>query len=344
MRTLRRVPRVNHKRSASHDGRRGFTLIELLVVIAIIAILVALLLPAVQQAREAARRAQCKNNLMQVGLAITNYEMQYERLPPGTIDTKGPIQSVEGGGYHMSWIVQILPHLDQSNVYNKFDFSKSVYDPANAIPRSAQVGTVLCPSEPGPSTLPIPERPGAGGMAGMGGPGGAPGMAMAPAGIAGSGARGDSIALSSFAAMHNDLEVPIDTNNDGTFYLNSALQSRDIPDGMSHTIFIGEKLRTNDDLGWASGTRATLRNTGATKPIAGGGAAMTTIGIAKPQFGVPPVPVASPLIVGVFGSNHTGGAHFGIGDGSVRFISQNIDAVTFQLLANRKDGEIVGEF
>ena len=337
MRTLRRVPRVTPLSSARHEGRRGFTLIELLVVIAIIAILVALLLPAVQQAREAARRTQCKNNLMQIGLAITNYEMQYERLPPGTIDTKGPIQSVEGGGYHMSWIVQILPHLDQSNVYNKFDFSKSVYDPANAIPRSAQIVTVLCPSEPGPSTLPIPERPGAGGMAGMG-------LAMAPVGVSGSGAGGDSIALSSFAAMHNDLEMPIDVNNDGTFFLNSALQSRDIPDGMSHTIFVGEKLRTNDDLGWASGTRATLRNTGATKPIAGGGAAKNTIGLAKPQFGVPPVPVASPLLVGVFGSNHTGGAHFGIGDGAVRFISQNIDAVTFQLLANRKDGEIVGDF
>src|SRR6187431_609282 len=100
-----------------HSRRsRGFTLIELLVVIAIIAVLIALLLPAVQQAREAARRAQCKNSLCQIGLAIHNYEMAHNVLPPGSVNPTGPVRS-EPIGYHMSWAVQILPYLEHQNVF-----------------------------------------------------------------------------------------------------------------------------------------------------------------------------------------------------------------------------------
>ena len=111
------ITSCNVSRNLRHRPR-GFTLIELLVVIAIIAVLIALLLPAVQQAREAARRTQCKNNLVQLGLALQNYEMAHERLPPGTVNVTGPIKS-EPAGYHMGWIVQILPHLDWRAVYEK---------------------------------------------------------------------------------------------------------------------------------------------------------------------------------------------------------------------------------
>ena len=95
-----------HKRT-----QRRFTLIELLVVIAIIAILIALLLPAVQQAREAARRTQCRNNLMQVLIGLHNYEIAHEVLPPGCVNPEGPIRN-ESKGYHVSWIVHILPFLE----------------------------------------------------------------------------------------------------------------------------------------------------------------------------------------------------------------------------------------
>ena len=114
--------------------QRGFTLLELLVVIAIIAILIALLLPSVQQAREAARKTQCLNNLMQIGVAFRSYHQQHSVLPPGCIDLAGPIRSLETGmdgqtpaatdpGYRVGWIPQLLPFLGQEGIYQQIDFS-----------------------------------------------------------------------------------------------------------------------------------------------------------------------------------------------------------------------------
>lgn len=114
--------------------QRGFTLLELLVVIAIIAILIALLLPSVQQAREAARKTQCLNNLMQIGVAFRSYHQQHSVLPPGCIDLAGPIRSIEtelegqtstsnDSGYRIGWIPQLLPFLGQKGVYQQIDFN-----------------------------------------------------------------------------------------------------------------------------------------------------------------------------------------------------------------------------
>ncbi len=131
---------------------RGFTLIELLVVIAIISVLMALLLPAVQAAREAARRLQCTNNLMQLGIAAKSYENAHETLPSGVVNPTGPIVDAPAG-YHFSWIVQLLPYLDQRPVYNHIDFRVGVYGPENGTSRGVLLRTLLCPSSTGPERM-----------------------------------------------------------------------------------------------------------------------------------------------------------------------------------------------
>ena len=128
-------------------ARRGFTLVELLVVIAIIGMLVALLLPAVQAAREAARRTQCSNNLSQLIIAVHNYEQAHGVYPPGTINPTGPIQNAQLG-YHHNWITQLLPYFEQVNTYNHVDFSVGVYHKNNAPVRGLVLNTLLCPSSP----------------------------------------------------------------------------------------------------------------------------------------------------------------------------------------------------
>ncbi len=157
-------PMINVRKNAS----RGFTLIELLVVIAIIAVLIALLLPAVQAAREAARRTQCVNNLKQIGLGTLNFESTYSCLPGDVLrlskpdlnaDAQSAIPTAAG-----SFLSQILPYMEQSNVYNLINFSMSTFDTANIPPStgshsgtnsaySIAPNTLLCPSSPGPSTI-----------------------------------------------------------------------------------------------------------------------------------------------------------------------------------------------
>jgi prepilin-type N-terminal cleavage/methylation domain-containing protein len=297
--------------------RRGFTLIELLVVIAIIAILIALLLPAVQQAREAARRTQCRNNLMNLGLALHNYLMAHEVLPPGTQNATGPISSLpfttaEDGTRtydlttsHMSWITQILPYFEQQTVYRHIDFTKSVYAPENDPPRKQRLSILICPSDPG-----------------------------VPYGS-------DSIAMSSYRGVHHDLAAPIDVDQHGVFFLNSAVSYEQIEDGTSNTLFVGEaRLESGSSLGWMSGTRATLRNTDQAPNFEADELRKT-----RPQTdGNNPYEAEDPLVVGGFSSFHTGGGHFLIGDGAVRFISNNIAIKTYQQLGHRRDGEMLGDF
>ena len=124
--------------------RPAFTLVELLVVIAIIGILVALLLPAVQAAREAARRSQCTNRLKQIGLAILNYESSYKSLPPGGI-TEGPCCSTKSG---TSWPISILPQLEEQTLFDQYRFDFFNEDPENTIVRETQVAKYTCPSDP----------------------------------------------------------------------------------------------------------------------------------------------------------------------------------------------------
>lgn len=126
--------------------RPGFTIIEMMAVIAIIAMFVGMLLPAVQQARSRARQVQCVNNLRQLGVALANYEHAHLTLPPGVVNATGPIRSITAG-YHMSWIAQILPQLEQRAIYDNVDFARSAYHKKNAR-AMRKIPPLHCPSTP----------------------------------------------------------------------------------------------------------------------------------------------------------------------------------------------------
>jgi len=292
--------------------RHGFTLVELLVVIAIIGILIALLLPAVQAAREAARRSSCTNNLVQLGIALHHYESALEVFPPGVVDAKGPIRN-EATGYHMSWLVQILPYLEDSNTFKHVNFAVGVYDEKNAPVRKLTRSIMICPSD-GQGNL---RR------------------------FRGSDGVETQIGANSYVGCHHDAEAPIDAINNGMLFLNSRISPRDVTDGSSYTLFVSEKRIGNVDLGWMSGTRATLRNTGTLPNATPEPGVPDRRGGMAPQEGLP----ANPLFVGGFGAYHTGGANFVLVDGSVRFLSETIDKKAYEQLGHRADGKLMdGDF
>jgi len=302
--------------SPGPSRRRAFTLIELLVVIAIIAVLVALLLPAVQSAREAARRVTCVNNLMQVGVALHNYEGSFEVLPPGVVgEGKGPVLD-KPEGYGFNWLARLTPYMELKNVYNHFNFNASLYDQTNLTTRSNLVQAFLCPSDDATKRR-----------------------------------NADGVPTSNYAGVHHDVEAPIAADNRGVLFLNSVIRYEEIPDGTSQTIFVGEKRNDASDLGWASGTRATLRNAGTPPNGSASRGFNTQVWTEDGPVGIdtivhPGDPQADPekaaRYVGGFGSRHPGGANFVFGDGSVRFMKDSIRPEVFRLLANRADGEMIG--
>jgi prepilin-type processing-associated H-X9-DG protein len=249
---------------------------------------------------------------MQLGVALQHYQNVYEVLPPGVVNHAGPIQNVPMG-YHHGWLVQLLPYLDQKNIARNVNDARGLYATENQTVRRVTIAVLLCPSDPGPSR----------------GPGG--------------------IALGNYAAFHNDTEAPINTRNKGVFFLNSRIGYEDIPDGASNTLFVGEKKRHPLELGWASGTRASLRNAGSrpdSPDLLYGAEAneMWEEGEASSRgIAIMPDP-NNPYLVGGFSSAHRNGANYAFGDGSVRFLSNAMGASVLQRLANRADGEPIEEY
>lgn len=284
--------------------RHAFTLVELLVVIAIIGILVGLLLPAVQAAREAARRMQCSNNLAQIGIAHHTFELSYGTLPSGVTNPEGPIR-YEPIGNHTSWTVRLLPYLEQTMLYQSYDMEKGVYASENLRLRGLNVGTFTCPSD---GNLYLTNSDGV------------------------------KIPTSNYAGSHHSKEAPIDVSNDGVLFLNSHLPFNEIKDGLSNTILISEKLGKGDKLGWMSGTRDTLRNMSSINAFWEKKRAQSN------QPNVTPddkeeVSLGS-LEVGGFSSHHTGGVNIVRCDGSIVFLSQSTDADVRERIATRAGGEL----
>lgn len=276
--------------------RNAFTLVELLVVVAIIGILIGMLLPAVQQVREAARRTGCLNNISQLGLGLHNFEYAFGRFPEGVIDPKGPILSLPQG-QHVSFLVQVLPFIEQRGIADNFDQSAGTYAPANAAAREMVISSFLCPSDYNPVN------------------------------------NDETAGLNNFAGCHHGSETPIDVDNNGILYLNSKTTFGDIYDGSSNTILVGEKL---DDaataLGWASGTRSSLRNASEILDVDDWLSSPLKTGTAPDDY------------VGGFASQHPGTCNFAMADGSSHSISIDIDSIVLETLGNRFDGEMMGEF
>ena len=296
------------------NRRQAFTLIELLVVIAIIAILIALLLPAVQQAREAAWRAQCRNNLKQIGLALHNYLDQFSAFPPSNTN------DVEQGGWignprarHIhSWASLILTQIDSAPLYNRIDYSVSSMDPINLPVASQIIPTYRCPSYTGPdfSTDSSYTR------------------------------FSDKYAIQNYVAMGaSDVGHIYGQNTglfepDGTIYSMSSTRAADVLDGLSNTILIAE-TREEQMMVWIDGGTASIvaRRYDAGNPPTYAGPEVSLN--YRPYF-----EYANPKSEYGPSSMHSGGALLLIGDGSVQFISEHIAARIYVAMSTRAGGEV----
>ena len=299
--------------------RRAFTLVELLVVIAIIGILVALLLPAVQAAREAARRMSCTNNLAQLILAVHSYEMAHEAFPPGTVDAKGPIINT-GKGYHHNWIVRVLPYIEETTTYNAIDQSVSVYHKNNVAANQIGMRLLSCPSSPSGTSY-----------------GACHNHLEAP------------IDVTNTGVFHLNNAVKAAEVTDG---LTHTLFLGEMTDGgmlgwMSGT---NSTLR-NTGLPPNAPVGPMLAPVGpapAAAPLTIGEAAAEALGAEQPLSETIGQPAAGPnaaaggaLPVGGFSSVHPAGANFAFGDGHIRFITETISPRTFRQMGHRADGTLI---
>ncbi|MDB5334730.1 MAG: hypothetical protein JWN70_349 [Planctomycetaceae bacterium] len=305
------------------SDHKGFTLIELLVVIAIIAVLIALLLPAVQQARESARRSQCKNNLKQLGLALHNYHDTFLVMPPGQFQLIA--QDISGKGTNRSsWMQRILPYIDQAPLYNLL--TPGMAGTSDCTTWGSAISTVVpslvCPSDPS-------------------GPKNATYTSLPQQGFSG------NYVLCSGSTIFGTTGGGGASN--GMFYGLSSTRIRDVTDGTSNTVMAGEILIVKD------ATKHDIR--GRYYNTYDGNTLVTTTLPPNPSVGDrtetgncdgtinlrAPCATSGQNVMYVR-SMHVGGAHVLLGDGGVRFISDNISSVTFQALGTRGLGEVIGEF
>ncbi len=343
-----------HRPKQHRRREAGFTLIELLVVISIIAVLIALLLPAVQAAREAARRAQCVNQMKQIGLGIMNYESAVGSLPIGST-TWSPMDGCSGWQRYFNLFEFIMPYTEQETVYNAINFNYPTrgYDaPVNTTALATVIKTYICPSDlpsnplnPALGYIPTPQL--------------SYGMV---AGV------GECIAyidpIPSLSPYCYSIEP------DGSFGLNYTYRIPQISDGLSNTLFLGETSRfLGEPSVFPSGSPyagepsffTTWSMVGRVHPGTLNDYRLMGFAYVVPQINSSAQPYPFTNIItssniktwyqdprsqsyGQFGfrSQHSGGANFLLGDGSVRFLKTGINAVVYRGLGTRSRGEVIG--
>lgn len=338
---------------------RGFTLIELLVVIAIIAILIALLLPAVQQAREAARRTQCKNNMKQIGLAWHNYHDVYNTFPPGYV-AKIPKLQLSGERSMWSWGAFILPYVEQSTMFNQLNVGPSLLEQQlilNPLAAKTPMPGFRCPSDTGPGLNDYTNSS----------MGPAPNGGEYSALVQDSNGASHQIAMSNYVAVANpgdSTTPPVDPTIYGpplgVAFQNSRINFRDITDGTSNQLLVGERAYKYKGLIMGAGTVLGHSSLTVTQSASYSVKSSQLSALGITYDGINGTVNGSHSGHRGFSSNHVGGCHFALADGSVRFISENIDAIkgtvstapypsgivaaVFGRLAARDDGNPVGEF
>jgi prepilin-type N-terminal cleavage/methylation domain-containing protein/prepilin-type processing-associated H-X9-DG protein len=287
----------------------AFTLIELLVVIAIIAVLIGLLLPAVQKVREAAARVKCQNNMMQIGLGLQNYHDGGGHFPAGYVSGVAPDGTDTGPGW--GWASAILPHIEQTPLYQTIRFDQPIEAPVNATACTTDVRVYFCPSEAG-STSWSP-------------------CAYSPAGNPGPAIC--TVAWSSYVAVFGTGEPGVD--GDGVFSRNSAVAIKDITDGTSTTFLAGERSAKMGPATWTGSVTGAKMYNAENGPQVEDGSGMV-LGQAKRPPGMPNAEVNE------FSSHHaSGGANFVFADGHVTFVSSAIDSKIYQALATRAGNEVI---
>jgi prepilin-type N-terminal cleavage/methylation domain-containing protein len=328
--------------------RQAFTVIELLVVIAVIAILIALLLPAVQSAREAARRMQCRNNLKQMGLALHNYQSTHRVFPPSELNSRGdagcdPFEvAVEDNLSHctdyQSWTALCLPFLDQTALANTYDYNSAWSSLKNREAVSTQLAIFQCPSTPAADRVDRFH-------------------------VVGAAAASDYGSVNRVAKqVYSDVfgvPVPSQAARQGALAEYTANHPASITDGMSNTLMLAECAARPQayvmgsrmtDSQFTSYTDDEIVRVGSELVADDGiGWADPDVGFHVKGVGHDGVTVYGPVFVNGINSGeaysfHPGGAQALLSDGSVHFLSEQIDSWVYVTLCTRAGGEIVGEF
>lgn len=328
--------------------RRAFTLIELLVVIAIIAFLIALLIPAVQQARESARRTQCKNNLKQMGIALHNYHDAFLAFPPGVVSRlSNPDWVMAPGacttapddlGPGWSFFARMLPFLEKKNFQDTIHFDLPLTDPSNAGARRTPVSTYRCPSDPGPEMISIYDC-------------GSPPLATNTPTVL------TDAASTSYVGSLGGAKTGGDPNYgcyeyqpfNGIFHRNQSVRIPQITDGTSSTVGIGERYSGFVRSAWAGvvAGQEVLFNfdmrpipyNPSLPPCQNWRPTITAV-VAHSRQSSMNDPTGSP---GGFWSPHVGGSQFLFMDGSVRMLNATMHKQIMWALCTRNNGEVISD-